>query len=105
VLSLEEEAIVVASGSTLLPLDDCLYTLQATIPHLTRLSLNRCLQRHGGAAKILCGWRAAGLVVPIERLWRSLKYEDLHIKGYADGVEARARIAEWMSFYNHRRPH
>ena len=31
----------------LLPLDDCLYALQATIPHLTRSSLHRCLQRHG----------------------------------------------------------
>ena len=41
----------------------------------------------------------------IERLWRSLKYEDLYIKGYADGIEARAGISEWMSFYNHRRPH
>ena len=32
---------------TLLPLDDCLYAPQATIPHLTRSSLHRCLQRHG----------------------------------------------------------
>jgi transposase InsO family protein len=32
---------------TLLPLDDCLYSLQATIPHLSRSSLHRCLQRHG----------------------------------------------------------
>ena len=31
---------------TLLPLDDCLYALQATIPHLTRSSLHRCYQRH-----------------------------------------------------------
>jgi hypothetical protein len=48
VLSVEEEAIVVAfRRHTLLPLDDCLYALQATIPHLTRFSLHRCLQRHG----------------------------------------------------------
>lgn len=48
VLSIEEEAIVVAFRKhTLLPLDDCLYALQATIPHLTRSSLHRCLQRHG----------------------------------------------------------
>lgn len=32
---------------TLLPLDDCLYALQPTLPHLTRSSLHRCLQRHG----------------------------------------------------------
>jgi transposase InsO family protein len=48
VLSREEEAIIVAFRKhTLLPLDDCLYALQATIPHLTRSSLHRCLQRHG----------------------------------------------------------
>jgi transposase InsO family protein len=48
VLSIEEEAIVVAFRQhALLPLDDCLYALQATIPHLTRSSLHRCLQRHG----------------------------------------------------------
>src|SRR5215208_2073514 len=48
VLSLEEEAIIVAfRRHTLLPLDDCLYALQATIPRLTRSSLHRCLQRHG----------------------------------------------------------
>ena len=48
VLSLEEEAVIVAfRRHTLLPLDDCLYALQPTIPHLTRSSLHRCLQRHG----------------------------------------------------------
>jgi transposase InsO family protein len=48
VLTPEEEAIVVAfRRHTLLPLDDCLYALQPTIPHLTRSALHRCLQRHG----------------------------------------------------------
>lgn len=48
VLSTEEEAVIVAfRRHTLLPLDDCLYALQPTIPHLTRSSLHRCLQRHG----------------------------------------------------------
>lgn len=47
VLSVEEEAICVAfRRHTLLPLDDCLYALQATMPHLTRSSLHRLFQRH-----------------------------------------------------------
>src|SRR6202140_188644 len=47
VLSIEEEAIVIAfRRHTLLPLDDCLNALQATIPHLTRSSLHRLFQRH-----------------------------------------------------------
>jgi putative transposase len=41
----------------------------------------------------------------IERLWRSLKYEDVYLKGYADGREARAGIAAWIRFYNGGRPH
>ena len=48
VLSLEEEAIIVAFRRyTLLPPDDCRDALQATIPQLTRSSLHRRLQRHG----------------------------------------------------------
>jgi len=47
VLSVEEEAMIVAfRRHTLLPLDDCLYSLQPLIPHLTRSSLHRCFQRH-----------------------------------------------------------
>jgi len=47
VLSVEEEVMIVAFRChTLLPLDDCLYALQPTIPHLTRSSLHRCFQRH-----------------------------------------------------------
>ena len=43
----EEEAVAAFRKYTLLPLDDCLYALQPSIPHLTRSSLHRCLQRHG----------------------------------------------------------
>jgi len=47
VLSPEEEAACVAfRRHTLLPLDDCLYALQASIPHLTRSSLHRLYQRY-----------------------------------------------------------
>ena len=41
----------------------------------------------------------------IERLWRSLKHEDIYLKGYADGREAHIGIASWFEFYNTRRPH
>ncbi len=47
VLTPEEEAIAITfRRHTLLPLDDCLYALQATIPHLTRSGLHRLFQRH-----------------------------------------------------------
>src|SRR5438270_2036908 len=41
----------------------------------------------------------------IERLWRSLKHEDVYLKGYGDGREAKAGIASWIDFYNETRPH
>jgi transposase-like protein len=48
VLSQEEEAVCVAFRKhTLLPLDDCLYALQLSVPNLTRSSLHRLFQRHG----------------------------------------------------------
>jgi hypothetical protein len=47
VLTLDEKAFIVAfRRHMLLPLDDCLYTLHPTMPHLTRSSLHRCLQWH-----------------------------------------------------------
>jgi putative transposase len=41
----------------------------------------------------------------IERLWRSLKHEDIYLKHYADGCEAREGIRQWFAFYNNYRPH
>jgi putative transposase len=41
----------------------------------------------------------------IERLWRSLKHENVYLMAYADGREARAGIGRWIGFYNDRRPH
>jgi putative transposase len=40
----------------------------------------------------------------IERLWRSIKSEEVHLRAYADGCEARSGIGSWMTFYNFRRP-
>jgi putative transposase len=41
----------------------------------------------------------------IERLWRSLKYEEVFIKAYATVAAARAGIGGWLAFYNDERPH
>jgi putative transposase len=41
----------------------------------------------------------------VERLWRSLKYEEVYLKDYASVTEARASIAGYFQFYNHARPH
>jgi putative transposase len=41
----------------------------------------------------------------VERLWRSLKYEEVYLKDYASVAEARAGIASYFRFYNHERLH
>ena len=40
-----------------------------------------------------------------ERLWRSLKYEDIYLRAYETTQEARTGIGQWFSFYNNERPH
>jgi putative transposase len=40
-----------------------------------------------------------------ERLWRTVKYEDVYIKAYRSPAEARTGLAEYFRFYNHERPH
>jgi putative transposase len=41
----------------------------------------------------------------IERLWRSVKYEEIYVRDYADGRSARKGLAEYFHFYNTERPH
>jgi putative transposase len=41
----------------------------------------------------------------VERLWRSVKYEDIYLKGYASLLELRLGLTEYFAFYNGERPH
>ena len=41
----------------------------------------------------------------IERLWRSVKYEEVYLRAYETVVEARTSIGRYLDFYNRRRPH
>ena len=41
----------------------------------------------------------------IERLWRSMKYEAVHLHELTDGLHAERVIADWIGFYNDERPH
>ena len=43
--------------------------------------------------------------VMVERLWRSLKYEDIYLREYVDLVDLGTGVREWIDFYNHERPH
>jgi putative transposase len=41
----------------------------------------------------------------VERLWRSLKHEDLYLKGYSSGAELHQGLREYFQFYNTERMH
>jgi len=41
----------------------------------------------------------------VERLWRSVKYEDVYLKDYSDPADALRNLRSYFSFYNHQRPH
>ena len=41
----------------------------------------------------------------VERLWRTVKYEEVYLKAYQDGRDARIGIREYFRFYNTERPH
>ncbi len=41
----------------------------------------------------------------VERLWRSVKYEEVYLKAYQSGSEARRGIEAYLEFYNRERPH
>ena len=41
----------------------------------------------------------------VERLWRTIKYEEVYLRAYASVSEARASIGRYLAFYNTRRPH
>lgn len=41
----------------------------------------------------------------VERLWRSVKYEEVYLNAYQDGKSLRTNLAAYFEFYNHKRPH
>lgn len=41
----------------------------------------------------------------VERLWRSVKYEEVYLKAYDSVSDARTALARYLDFYNRRRPH
>jgi putative transposase len=41
----------------------------------------------------------------VERIWRSVKYEEVYLRAYGGVAEARASIGRYLDFYNRKRPH
>jgi putative transposase len=62
------------------------------------------LQRHGVRISMDGKGRCMDNIF-VERLWRSLKYEEVYLHAYATVAEAKAGIADWLRFYNQERQH
>jgi putative transposase len=63
-----------------------------------------CLERAG--VKISMDGRGRAMDnVMVERLWRTVKYEDIYLRDYADGAELRSGLGRYFRFYNTERPH
>ena len=62
------------------------------------------LKSHNIEISMDCKGRALDNVF-IERLWRSLKYEDIYLKSYETGAYCYKGLKEYFKFYSHERPH
>ena len=99
----EEAAVVAFRRHTLLPLDDCLYALQPSIPHLTRSALHRCLQRHGISRlpdiegdKPNHPWTNG----QVERMSRTIKEATVKRFHYENHEQLRVHLVDFMATYN-----
>lgn len=71
---------------------------------LTSLDFTPAVKRSGAAISMDGEGRFLDNIF-VERLWRSLKYEEVYLKTYEDIKAARTGIADWIGFYNFDRPH
>ena len=70
----------------------------------TSESFTGVLKAHGIAISMDGRGRALDNIF-VERLWRSVKYEDVYLKGYANSMELMIGLTEYFVFYNGERPH
>ena len=70
----------------------------------TSLEFTRVLQDHGVKISMDGKGRYADNIF-VERLWRTVKYEEVYLKAYANATEARRELSAYFRFYNDQRPH
>ena len=70
----------------------------------TSVAFTEVLKREGVAISMDGRGRALDNIF-VERLWRSVKHEDIYLKGYAHMGELMVGLAQYFAFYNHERPH
>ena len=86
---------VTASRRSLTPNQGSQFTSAAFIGALARNGIAISMDGKGA-------WRDN---VFVERLWRSIKYEEVYLRAYDSVSNARASLGRYLDFYNSRRPH
>ena len=70
----------------------------------TSLEFTHVLQEHGVKISMDGKGRYTDNIF-VERLWRTVKYEEVYLKAYANATEARRELSDYFRFYNDQRPH
>ena len=70
----------------------------------TRLEFTQVLQDRGVKISMAGKGRYADNIF-VERLWRTVKYEEVYLKAYVNAVEARRELGTYFRLYNNLRPH
>lgn len=118
IIDWHSRAVLAWRLSNTMTVDFCVDTLEAALRHhgkpeifnsdqgaqFTSPDFTGVLQREGVAISMDGKGRATDNIF-VERLWRSLKYEDIYLRDYATLSQAQTGIATWIRFYNERRPH
>ena len=71
----------------------------------TSLEFTQVLQEHGVKISMHRKGRYNDNIFFVERLWRTVKYEEVYLKAYANASEARRELGAYLRFYNDQRPH
>ena len=85
---IESERVTVALGNQCLGVSSTTAATSGWVSSGPRAEVDRCMDN-----------------VFVERLWRSIKYEEVYLKAYQNGTEARKGIGAYLAFYNQERPH
>jgi putative transposase len=118
IIDWHSRAVLAWRLSNTMTVDFCVDTLEDALRHhgrpeifnsdqgaqFTSPDFTGVLQRQGIAISMDGKGRATDNIF-VERLWRSLKYEDVYLRDYATLSQAQTGIANWIRFYNERRPH
>ncbi len=107
--SLENSFVILALNQALEFLKDCGFVLPTILnsdqgSHFTSSAYTEILETEGINISMDGKGRCLDNIFT-ERLWRTVKYEDIYLRSYQNLNEAKIGLAKYFKFYNYQRPH